>query len=79
MAQFPKFSEWVELREQDGKPKSPHGMKKIGRKEVKSPGTRDGSKDLSSDYKGHISHNGTVDPYAVKKGKSGKPVADVGK
>lgn len=79
MAKFPKFSEWVELREQDGKPKGPHGMTKIGREEVKSPGTRDQRKDLSGDYKGHISHNGTVEPYEVKKGKSGKPVADVGK
>lgn len=32
------------------------------------------------DYKGNYGMNGTVDPFEVKaKGKSGKPVADVGK
>jgi hypothetical protein len=79
MAGFPKFSEWLELKEQDGKPKSPHGMTKIGREEVKSPGTRDARKDLSADYKGNISHNGTVEPFQVKKGKGGKTAAQVAK
>lgn len=74
---FPKFSEWVELKEQDSKPTSPHGMKKISHTEKKSPGSRDTRNDLSKDYKGHISQNGTVEPFQVKKGKSSKPVADV--
>lgn len=76
---FPKFEEWLKLREDCGKPEAPHGMKKVGHDDKKSKGTRDGAGDLSGDYKGHISHNGTVEPWKVKKGKSGKPVADVGK
>ena len=74
---FPKFSEWVLQKEDCGEPEKPHGMKKISHTEKKSPGSRDTRSDLSKDYKGHIAHNGTVEPFEVKKGKSGKPVADV--
>lgn len=36
--------------------------------------------DLSGDYKGHMAHNGTVDPYMEKGAKgSGKPIAGVAK
>ena len=51
----------------DGKPESPHGMKKISFTEKKSKGSRDLRSDLSKDYKGHISHNGTVEPYQKVK------------
>jgi hypothetical protein len=51
----------------DGKPEKPHGMKKINHTEKKSKGSRDLRDDLSKDYKGHIGHNGTVEPYEKVK------------
>lgn len=75
---FPNFHDWLESRSGDSKPERPLGMDKIGHKEEKSSGTRDGQSDLSADYKGHIKHNGTVEPYKVlKKAKGSKPVAPV--
>ena len=73
-----KFSKWVELRECDGRPTAPHGMKKCACDEKKSKGTRDLTKDLSADYKGHVAQNGTVEPFKVL-GNKGKSVAPVGK
>jgi hypothetical protein len=75
---FPKFSEWVDLKECDGKPTAPHGMSKCSYEEKKSKGTRDARKDLSADYKGHVAHNGTVEPFKTL-GVKGKAVAPVGK
>ncbi|MCK9458581.1 MAG: hypothetical protein M0R80_02995 [Proteobacteria bacterium] len=73
-----KFGKWVELRECDGRPTAPHGMKKCACDEKKSKGTRDLTKDLSADYKGHVAQNGTVEPFKVL-GNKGKSVAPVGK
>ncbi|MHA2043426.1 MAG: hypothetical protein ACW99G_01455 [Candidatus Thorarchaeota archaeon] len=73
----PKFEEWLKLREgQDGLPASPRGMSKIAMADDKPSGVRCSSHDLSSDYKGHISKNGEVEPFNVKN-KKGKKVADV--
>ncbi len=51
----------------DSKPHGVRGMKKIGHKEVVSKGVRQGDKDLSADYKGHIKMNGDVEPFKVMK------------
>ena len=58
-----KFSKWVELRECDGIPTAPHGMKKIACTDKKPKDVRCVGKDLSKDYKGHIAQNGTVEPF----------------
>ena len=42
-------------------------MKKVGHKEVMSKGTRNGEKDLSNDYKGHLKSHGDVEPFKVVK------------
>ena len=60
-----KFTEWLGKQCADGKPKSPRGMVKVSHKEKISGGTRDMTDDLSSDYKGHIAHNGEVAPFKV--------------
>lgn len=44
-------------------------MKKIKKPEVVSKGVRKGEKDLSSDYKGHLSANGDVEPFKILKKK----------
>jgi hypothetical protein len=64
MKKFPRFIEWIDLKEQNEKSSC-----KINNKKIKSPGIRDGQKDLSADYEGHIAHNGTVKPFKIKKGK----------
>lgn len=73
-----RFSKWVELRECDGRPTPPTGMKKCSCEEKRSKGTRDMRKDLSADYKGHVAQNGTVEPFKTL-GVKGKAIAPVGK
>jgi len=63
---FMTFEEWLPLREDCGKPHPITKMQKIDHEEKKrSPKVRDLRDDLSSDYKGHIKHNGTVEPFKV--------------
>lgn len=45
------------------------GGKKLSHTEKISGGVRDLRKDLSKDYKGNWSHNGTVAPFNVPKAK----------
>ena len=73
---LPTFSEWLKAR--DGKPSSPRGMTKADNKCVKSPGSRCHTDDLSSDYKGHIAHNGEEEPFKCLK-KGGTPKSQVPK
>lgn len=77
------FEKWLSLREgkQDGKPNTPCASKSAGGRETgeKSSGVKSHVDDLSADYKGHLSHNGTVDPYSKMKGKGGKAAGPVGK
>jgi hypothetical protein len=72
------FSEWINENKcgctGDGQPRGPRGMVKISHKE-KIMGARDLTDDLSSDYQGHIGHNGEVAPFKVM-GKKGKAVAE---
>ena len=51
-------------------------MKKVKHKNKKPSGVRCSSEDLSSDYKGHIAHNGTVAPWKYM-GKSSDAIAPV--
>lgn len=80
---FKKFGEWVAIREgkQDGLPNGPTGSKSCGgRDKAGAPsGVKSHVDDLSGDYKGHLKHNGTVEPWKRMKGKGGKSVAPVGK
>lgn len=77
---FMSFSEWAKLRASNGKPSGPRGMTKCAHKEKKSSGTREHEKDdLSSDYKGHICHNGEVAPFSIAKKTKSTAAADVGK
>ena len=80
---FRKFGEWVQIREgkQDGLPNGSTGSKSAGGRDKggASPGVKSHVDDLSGDYKGHLSHNGTVEPWKRMKGKGGKAVAPVGK
>lgn len=66
-----------------GRPVAPRSGKKISGEKGdtnKYSGTvRKQYKDLSGDYKGNWSMNGTVDPFEVKAKGNGKPVADIGK
>jgi len=73
-----KFIDWVKLKECDGRPTAPHGMKKCICKDEKSKGTRCMADDLSADYKGHVAQGGTVEPFKTL-GVKGKAVAPVGK
>ncbi len=60
------FREWLKKAAPGYDPGDPvKGMQKINRKEVKPSGSRTHVNDLSKDYKGHIGHNGTVEPYKV--------------
>jgi hypothetical protein len=68
-----------------GRPVAPRTGKKISGTKG-DPGKWAGTKvrhqydDLSKDYKGNWSMNGTVDPFQVKSPSGvGKPVADIGK
>lgn len=78
MSRFPKFHEWMEVREgQDGRPSKPRGASKKGdtsEKCEKSPGSRCHTDDLSDDYPGHHSDFGEEAPFKCK-GKGGKAVA----
>lgn len=79
MSNFMKFSEWMKLREDCGKPHPPRGMKKIPHTEKKSSGSRMATDDLSSDYVGHVADNGDVAPYKVMKTTKSTAVAPVAK
>ena len=62
----------------EGNHKDPVRSSKKAPYKEKIAGPRDQRDDLSSDYKGHIAMNGTVEPYkVVAKGKGGKAVAPV--
>jgi len=74
----PKFSEWVQVREDCSRPEKPSKMKKIKDEDEISAGTRDAKKDLSADYKGNISHMGSCEPFKCL-GKGGKSAAEVPK
>ena len=52
-----KFKEWMES--------SIKSMKKIKHKESNPKGVRNFKNDLSKDYKGHIAHNGDVEPWKL--------------
>jgi hypothetical protein len=71
-----KFSEWIKIKEDCGEPHSPAKMKKIKEKEEISKKTRDGKKDLGSDYVGNLSRMGDCEPFKCL-GKGGKSAADV--
>lgn len=73
-----KFSEWLKIRcKGDAKPSSPRDMNKISHKEKKSSGSRSNCDDLSGDYKGHIAHNGEIEPFKLVRKAKSKSVADV--
>lgn len=60
-----EFKTWLEEYEAT---KPPTKMKKITKYPLKkSKGVRSHEDDLSSDYKGHLSHNGSVEPWKVVK------------
>ena len=58
---------WLTSEAGDGKPEAPHGMQKVDYTEKRSKGVRDIRDDLSADYKGNVKHNGTVEPFKLKK------------
>lgn len=69
--EFITFSEWLKLKaDGNGKPRGPRGMNKIPHDNHKPTGVRTLEDDLSSDFEGHIAHNGEVAPYKVMKKKS---------
>ena len=59
------FKDWMALREDESRPTKPKGMKKNNWKQTLPAGVRCCDKDLSKDYKGHIKHNGDVEPFKV--------------
>ena len=72
-----KFSEWLKIRsKRENKPSVPRDMTKVPHKEKKSGGSRCCDDDLSSDFKGHVAHNGEVKPFKLIK-KTGKTVTDI--
>lgn len=75
---LPTFIEWMNFQEgQNQTANKIKGGKKCSDKLEKSPGVRNHEDDLD-DYKGHMAHNGDVEPFKVQK-KNGKAVAPIAK
>lgn len=61
------FKKWLAAK--NSKPTKPTKMKKNPWRQSMSKQVRDIEDDLSSDYKGHLVRNGSVDPFKVLKGR----------
>lgn len=80
MERLPNFIEWCQqngLRLEATHKEPIRKGKKVADPNKYSGKVHKTTSDLSNDYKGHYAMNGTVDPYEVKPGKSGKPVGNV--